>query len=654
MKKIIAILCAVIATMGAVAQNSALFVYQKQGGLTPLMFSEVDSITFSCLDIDSIEYTLPVTQEIWTPDSIYRIPLSQIDSVSFQTPPTILKSHTIDLTQNPIRSYVMNASMTEMTVTLNASTPANLIPKTGDYLVAMEYGGVFGCGFVGHATSVKTTATGITITCEEADLTDAFECYYGVFQATGYNQEDPDMTKTAALEATRRNAAALAPGDDTEPPITHVSVFHLKPSRWFIPPTTLDITMLEDLESIFDDIDTRGSLESSETVKIESGLSIELAPVVTISHMAIVRGLQFYQRTSIVQNDVLTAEGRLIGRFGKSFEMSSSLNRVFPQIPLLYFVDVEAGGSFSVEASIGSQFHLRTESYRSEILERRNPMTIGHAIGENGINSAQLHYDVILEGSAKLELYVTPMAKFLHKNLASLQAKFYGGMELSGNFLFNRATYDSCEQSSLLYSSLKDKGWKLSPIGGFELTGQFLALSTKFIDYPIAPEEPWMSGLSVPNVDKITVTPKGEGVSEVAVTVSGNCITPHKIGLRVVKNEGEANESVQDWIEEDNRYWTSVDGAVYTHDFDLDINRKTDKIYPLVEYYGRMIVASPSWPTEPRSDIFYPYTAYMSQNRTRVISGASAIRDNRSESLIVQEGNFLPFTYFTPSTQSDN
>lgn len=644
MKRLITIICTAIA-LGAIAQNSALFVYQKHGGLTPLLFSEVDSIRFSYLDIDSIEYNVPVTQEIWTPDSVYRIPVSEIDSVSFQTPPTVLKSRTIDLTKSPIRQYVIDATMKGMFVTLSGTTPASLIPAIGDYLAAMEYGGVFGCGFVGRVLSVASTADGVILNCEEADLTDVFDCYYGVFQSVGYNQENKELTAKKALRATRRNIDT----NDDEIPVAGTSVFHLKPIRWAIPSTTLDLKMLSELEEIFSDLEKKGSLESENKFGIEGGISMELAPVVTISHMSIVRWNRFYQRTSIAQNDVLTIDGHLVGQIGKSLELSSSLNRVFPEIPLLYFVDIEAGGSLSINASFGWQQNIQAEAYRSFIMERNDPFTMGHASGQNGISRFQTHADVILDGSITAEIYITPMIKLLHKNLASLQAKFYGGLQLSGNFMFNYAAYDSSEQSSMLYSALKGKGWQLSPIGGFELTGQLFALSTKYVEFPIVPEKPWMSGLSVPNIDRITVTPKDGGKTEASITVKGNCITPHKIGIRVVKNAGEENETIYDWVDDDNRYWTSMDGSIYTHEFEIDINRQTDKVYPLVEYYGSMIVAKPSWPYEPRSDIFYPYTSYLSDESTRVISGASNINNGQSENLSAQEGNFLPFIYFTSS-----
>ena len=51
----------------------------------------------SHIGLDSVEYKDYVVQEVWTVDSVYRIPLEVIDSVSFVTPPTIYKEGVVNL-----------------------------------------------------------------------------------------------------------------------------------------------------------------------------------------------------------------------------------------------------------------------------------------------------------------------------------------------------------------------------------------------------------------------------------------------------------------------------------------------------------------------------------------------------------------------------
>ena len=66
--------------------NKAFYVYHNDGQFNALFFSEVDSIIYSKIDTFGIEQEDYVVQEIYTTDSLYRIPLSEIDSISFFSP----------------------------------------------------------------------------------------------------------------------------------------------------------------------------------------------------------------------------------------------------------------------------------------------------------------------------------------------------------------------------------------------------------------------------------------------------------------------------------------------------------------------------------------------------------------------------------------
>lgn len=70
---------------GASAQHNAMFVYRNDGVINAFLKSDVDSLVCSQIDVDSLLHSDYVVQEIWTADSIYRIPLENIDSISFVT-----------------------------------------------------------------------------------------------------------------------------------------------------------------------------------------------------------------------------------------------------------------------------------------------------------------------------------------------------------------------------------------------------------------------------------------------------------------------------------------------------------------------------------------------------------------------------------------
>ena len=67
----------------AKAQNDAMFVYCNDGAINAFLKSDVDSMVCSQIDLDGLMHSDYVVQEVWTADSVYRIPLAVIDSIGF-------------------------------------------------------------------------------------------------------------------------------------------------------------------------------------------------------------------------------------------------------------------------------------------------------------------------------------------------------------------------------------------------------------------------------------------------------------------------------------------------------------------------------------------------------------------------------------------
>lgn len=83
---------------GAMAQNNAINIYRTDGDVNTFLKANIDSIRWSHIGIDSIFYNNYVVQEIWTPDSVYRIPIETIESICFVTRcPDGNHPHAIDL-----------------------------------------------------------------------------------------------------------------------------------------------------------------------------------------------------------------------------------------------------------------------------------------------------------------------------------------------------------------------------------------------------------------------------------------------------------------------------------------------------------------------------------------------------------------------------
>ena len=110
MKKVIFTLLMVISAVAGMSQTigEAFYIYRNDGMINTFFRSEIDSIAYSYYDADSLLYDEIVSQVVYTPDSIYQIPLAVIDSVGFVTPKTEYQPDVISL-EGAIRDYVIGS-----------------------------------------------------------------------------------------------------------------------------------------------------------------------------------------------------------------------------------------------------------------------------------------------------------------------------------------------------------------------------------------------------------------------------------------------------------------------------------------------------------------------------------------------------------------
>lgn len=175
MKKTLFTLLMVLTTAVGMSQTigEAFYVYRNDGQFNAFFREEVDSITYSYYDADSLLYNEIVTQLVYTADSLYIIPLANIDSISFVTPETKYTSQVVKM--EPLLPYITGVD--GMTLTFSTDMPLNLLPKTDDILVLDNFAyEQFPTGFAGRMTSKN----GQKITCDSVSFEDIYEqilCY---------------------------------------------------------------------------------------------------------------------------------------------------------------------------------------------------------------------------------------------------------------------------------------------------------------------------------------------------------------------------------------------------------------------------------------------------------------------------------------------
>lgn len=179
------------------AAQDALYIFRNDGGFDAFFYADIDHIEYSKIDTLDVEQADYVVQEVYALDTIYRIPISAIDSVAFVTPETKYKAGVTKMEES-LRSYV--TSVDGMTLMLAANTPGNLLPKVGDKLTLLQLDDLFPYGFAGEVVKAEDSNGGYIVTCDTLDLTEAFDRLVIKGGATGYSDNEASAARRKAKE----------------------------------------------------------------------------------------------------------------------------------------------------------------------------------------------------------------------------------------------------------------------------------------------------------------------------------------------------------------------------------------------------------------------------------------------------------------------
>lgn len=174
--KRLAILMSLIVTFAgcftSLSAQKTFRVFKHDGSLNVFLYSNIDSITYSNIDENGMLQDYVVTQNIHTPDSVYRFNVSEIDSVAFTPLPTIYKPDAIRI-EGRLRDYVLGAD--SLTLFLKRSIPESLLPKAGDNIATLECDDVLPYGFLGRVERITQRKDTIDVDCTKPALTDIYE-----------------------------------------------------------------------------------------------------------------------------------------------------------------------------------------------------------------------------------------------------------------------------------------------------------------------------------------------------------------------------------------------------------------------------------------------------------------------------------------------
>ena len=192
MKRYISIVLAVLAMfsvlpVSAQQTQDALYIFRNDGGFNAFFFADIDHIEYSKIDTLGVEQADYVVQEVYALDSIFRIPISAIDSVAFVTPETKYRADAFVADASLVNYVIASDSSTWFRV--RTDTPARLLPKVGDKLLIEQSCDLLPGGFSGKVTAVDQAADGITVRTERISLTEVYEQYVWKFDGSQFDSE---------------------------------------------------------------------------------------------------------------------------------------------------------------------------------------------------------------------------------------------------------------------------------------------------------------------------------------------------------------------------------------------------------------------------------------------------------------------------------
>jgi len=178
------------------SDQNALYIFRNDGGFNAFFFADIERIEYSKIDTLGVEQNDYVVQEIYALDSIFRIPVSAIDSVAFVTPKNIVKADVI-CPDKSMTDYIV-ASDSVSWFRLSASASSSVIPKVGDKLLIEGSSDYLPNGFSGKVTNITNGSDGYRVDTEELGLLDLFDRF---ISKTASGNESVSKARTRGVDA---------------------------------------------------------------------------------------------------------------------------------------------------------------------------------------------------------------------------------------------------------------------------------------------------------------------------------------------------------------------------------------------------------------------------------------------------------------------
>ena len=532
----------------AQSENDAIYIYRNDGQFNAFFDARVDSITCSHYDADSIWHSDWQMQVVHTSDSIYRIPLAVIDSVTFAAPAPVLSNDVVRM-EKGLLDYLIKVE--GMALTFESSLPKTLEPSKGDILVCTDFEHpLFEEGFVGKVYDTSASSDGFLVRCDTvSDITEVFDCVVGIEEVV---YDDPGSTR----------------------------------GSWSSAPIPIEASL---------NYDTGGSGDLGVSMSGTVSGRVKATIVYNISRERQHISAMLNHDWNLGANIKLKST---MGRFFRSApaQQLSPAVRFPAALPILKFQlfgapFVRGSADAELEVSLSSPTHRYTSGivYENGAFQGVH-RSLGNSSGSiNPTFSSTLSLNGYVQGGYLFDFYLGTIQCLGYVKSA---VDFYIGPKLTGNYKMDLGAAASRDY----YHTVKDSKVGLSLLsldaeayGEAAYMGESVARHT-FMELSLA-SLLYNEWYLFPEFSDITVEPsKTDAEATLSYRPSRNVLLPLTLGIGLYDKD---DEPVDDYYSEF-EYKRDDSGFEMEHTFTSLTRNKPYTAYPLIKYGGGVIVATPS------------------------------------------------------------
>lgn len=545
--------------------QQAFYIYRNDGTINTFFTTEIDSMTYSRLDLDSVAHEEYVVHEVYTTDRVYRIPIELIDSVGFVTPQTVLQQNVINLADK-LYPYIISSD--SLTFFLSNSTPTDILPRKNDLLVYMESSTVFPNAFAGKVVDVRYTETNISVECTLVELTEIFRCYYSTS-----TQENPGNAQIRRSHENRRDTTYIlqSPPAQTFDLLPYVNGVGYTPN-W--------------PDGIFS---INGNANLEVTVATQNKVTVTL--IVRDDHPTTPVSINTKFTSSFNLTEDIGLAGTL--KLEKDFVAGVPVSTPIPFLNIF----VAVGPFIKGEVEISSATTLR-QQFSVDIEASMNGHGILTSLPRFYLSDTGHSEDakIALKGSIGIGAFGELGIYLLNRNFARVNLRDNVYFNIEGDYALNNNDIQNATNETTLYEHLKYSKVSANIVGELKLVGNFTVWDwNKDLIPPVKiPIRTW--DLVPIFKDVKTTTSSGSNSKYIAkADIERKPLFPINVGFSLLDESNKVVKTVYDKRTlSSNNFFTNYNLTLSSPD-----NSKKYSVSPSIKLFGYDILASPSATSSP-------------------------------------------------------